>query len=133
MRVKFFVIELIGILSCTILFGCEKPVDIVTEEFLYLNESSSEIDIEYYFGESQNIVHLDINESFIQVQKTPDVNREYIINADSLIIIFSDTSRLTYVKNESNDDGILDRINYDYEKIEERHHRYSYVIDNMDY
>ncbi|MDA3881742.1 MAG: hypothetical protein PF481_00485 [Bacteroidales bacterium] len=130
MRTRFINFTIYGIIFCILSISCEKNREVATEDFLYINKSSHVVSIDYYFDDYQNNVVIEENDSFLQTQKTPDVARKNIINADSVIITFNDTNHEIYIKTQSSDRNILNRDNYSYQKVEEMHHKYTYLFDD---
>jgi len=102
---------------------------IVTVDFIYNNETSTDLSIKYYFRDLENNLTIAEAESLTQSTEAQVVDRTAIINADSLILS-TDIGQIIFTKNNlENPDNPLNRENYVYEKVRERYDRFTFTFE----
>lgn len=102
------------------------------------NNSSYHVDLVVFYNDSDNI----LKDSLFVLNSNTEIKNQYINNnpgnafslpVDSVFLIFNNTKRLIYRKDDGQLRNILDINNYTEEKVNDYWYKYQYIINNEDF
>lgn len=122
----------IGLISLTSVFSCKKKVDNeIIADYIYINQSNNDIKIHYLSLGTDSIFVLN-KSTTLKLSEDLMAGGTYIISrADSVKVIYDAVKFSIFTKEDTT--GILRLDSYNYKRLKENHHEYTFIFTEEDY